>query len=775
MISGQKSLRYFALVTWFTCAIYLLSYIPSHGLLFGLFHVSGLTICLVTISEVKIIHIAVQWRACLFMIVVLTYTFAMMYFEKTLVSTPLVIMLVTVGTAIFLDKKVLTVVGLYWNLLLIGTIVFFPEIAFKIIMPVEYIYLFMLVESGWLFMYLFITWFRKQIVYSEQLTEQASAAHWAKSDFLASMSHEIRTPMNAIVGMSELIMSESDDSSVVDIQQKAFHIRSASMTLINLINDVMDSSRIEGNEIEISPIQYGVRSMLYDVIEIINVKIEQKPIVLVTEFDIDNALELIGDESRIKQILFNLLSNASKYTEKGQITLSLKTIISDGGAVLDFSVADTGIGIREEDLERLFGKYSQVDEKRNRNVQGTGLGLMITKQLINAMKGTITVESEYGKGSTFRVRLPQRVPERSLAEHSKSKSSTRLSAPEASILLVDDNQTNLTVTTQLFKLFDITCDTVLSGYDALRKCKEVRYDIIYMDHMMPEMDGIETTQALRAMGIEWLKRVPIVALTANAIAGMKQVFLSSGMDEFIAKPVMLPEIEASLRKFLPVHMIHDTEVTETAAPVESVHLEPMEGIDIKQGVAYCGGTIKGYIEVLRTFSGSAPNQMDVIRKSLASGDIARVAIEAHSLKSASSGIGASNLSEKAKAMEMAGKQGAETYVRENLDSLLEDYKRIVEIILSAISNKASANDDEDDNNTEKNQASTELLMEMFKVMLEAAENYDLEAVSAELDALESYELDETVNNAVKNIKNAVSTFSYANTVSELTALIERLG
>jgi len=769
MMSAQKSLRIIAVTTWLTALVYLLPNIRYDAAWLALVKIGVLALALLVASELKVIP--VRYRESLLLIVVTTFVFSMVFAEQHLLSAPIAIMLVTLAAGFFLDKLVLTVTCIYWNLLLIGVIVFAPEIAFKERVPSEYVYTFSLVEGGWLFLYMFITWFNKQLDYTAQLTEQASTAYRAKSDFLAGMSHEIRTPMNAIVGMSELILSADDSITVREIQQNSLHIRSASMTLINLINDVMESARMERNEFEISPAQYGVRSMLYNVTEIVHVRLEEKPVTLITDFDTDAAPELIGDEPRIKQILFNLLSNAAKYTEEGTITFSCKTVVTGEHVVLDISVEDTGIGISEENLDKLFGQYNQFDEERNKHVQGTGLGLMITQNLVNAMNGTITISSVYGEGSIFRVVLPQQLPEKSMVEAATDKT-MRLSAPEAAILLVDDNQVNLTVTTELFKLFDIVCDTALSGMDAIRKCRQRQYHIIYMDHMMPEMDGIEATQALRTHEeIRWANDVPIIALTANAIAGMREVFLSSGMDAFIAKPVMLHEIEASLRQFLPRAIVHETVRVSVERELAPVGIEPIEGIDIKQGLLYCGGKLTGYIEVLRTFTASAQRQMDKMRSSIDEGDIARVALEAHALKSASAGIGATALSELAKAMEFAGKQNDVAYVRENFDTLLGEYATIVNRIRTSL----SLGSDESETETEdKPSVSTEQIIDVLQRVIAAAEDYDLEVSEAALGELDAFALEGDVSDAIASIKDAIQMFSYANTIEEATALIERL-
>ena len=766
MISGQKSLRFFALLTWVVCVVYTSTFIHTTGFLFALISTIVLAAVLLAVSEAK--RIPIHWRASVFMFLIISYTFYMAYYERVLLSAPLVIVLVTVATGTFLNKRVLTTVCLFWNVILVGTLVFFPDIAFKLIKPSEYVYTFMLVESAWLFVYLFIAWFQTQIKHAEALTEQARSAYRSKGDFLANMSHEIRTPMNAIVGMSELILSASDDISIKDIQQNALHIRSAGMTLINLINDVMESARIERNEIEILQTQYGVRSMLYDVIEVMNVRLEGKPIEFVTNFFIDEVPDLIGDESRIKQVLYNLLSNAVKYTDRGRITFTCKAPKASDGVMLEFEVEDTGIGIREQDQALLFGEYKQFDQQRNKHVEGTGLGLMITKRLITAMNGKITVRSQYGKGSAFRVQLPQRLPETPMAQSVNDRIATRISAPDAAILLVDDNQVNLTVTTGLFKLYDINCDTALSGIEAIRKCRVRQYDIIYMDHMMPEMDGIQTTQALRSLGIPWLETVPIIALTANAIAGMKQVFLSSGMDAFIAKPIMLPEIEQSLRDFLPAPLLR--EVSKIAAePVEN-DIAPIEGIDIKQGIIYCGGTKEMYLEVLQTFVASSPGQLDTFERAMAANDITRVALEAHALKSAAKGIGALALSDQALSMEMAGKNGNTNYIHAHFDTLLNAYRHIVAQLEPLTANPAPASAED----ALKEPVSKDFLVETLNAVIAAADDYDLDAATEALAGVEKYALDGISQEGVAKIKGAIRLFSYLNTKTEAQNLLQQL-
>ena len=386
---------------------------------------------------------------------------------------------------------------------------------------------------------------------------RAEAANSAKSTFLASMSHEIRTPMNAILSITEIL--QQDDDLSPKTENELGKIYSSCHLLLGIINDILDFSKIEAGKLDMMPAEYSVASMISDSVQLNVMRLESKPIEFEVNVDENVPAQLIGDELRIKQILNNLLSNAFKYTERGNVTLSIDFTDS----CLNVSVSDTGCGMTQEQLAALFAEYVRFQRKTGRTIEGTGLGLPITQRLINLMSGEIKVESEYGKGTVFVVRLPQQVVDdkvlgkdvvenlkrfrMSLMNTAKRAKITREPMPYGKILVVDDVETNLYVAVGLMKLYRLQIDTAVSGIVAIEKIKSGKvYDIVFMDHMMPEMDGIEATKHLRDLGYT----NPIVALTANAVAGQADVFLRNGFDDFIAKPIDTRQLNSVLNKLV---------------------------------------------------------------------------------------------------------------------------------------------------------------------------------------------------------------------------------
>jgi signal transduction histidine kinase/ActR/RegA family two-component response regulator len=379
--------------------------------------------------------------------------------------------------------------------------------------------------------------------------ERAEAASNAKSNFLAVMSHEIRTPMNAILGLNELLSRSNLDS----IQRKYLQdIKKSAHSLLTIINDILDFSKIEAGKMEIINSDYNLRSLLDNLQVMFDIMLKEKK--LAFNFYVDEGLPafVYGDENRLRQVLTNILSNAMKYTYEGQVDFSAR-LLSVG--VLRFDIKDSGIGIRKEDSVKLFQPFEQLDTRKNRNVVGTGLGLAICYRLCHLMGGDLWLESEYGKGSTFTVAIPYNEAHKS-AEDTDSEKDRDFSAPDARILVVDDIEINLDVAEAMLASFDINVDLAQKGTVALEMVQKTSYDIVFMDHMMPEMDGIETTKRIRELG-EPFKKIPIVALTANVINGAEAMFLENQFDGFLSKPIDLASLNHCLRQWLPGEKIHD--------------------------------------------------------------------------------------------------------------------------------------------------------------------------------------------------------------------------
>ena len=394
----------------------------------------------------------------------------------------------------------------------------------------------------------------------EKEKQRAIVAGEAKAQFLAQMSHEIRTPINTILGMNEMILRENTDET---ISEYAENIKKSSGVLLGLINDVLDFSKIEAGKLDITEAKYSLVRLTDELVQEARLRIREREIQFKTEISSGLPYALLGDELRVRQILMNLLSNAIKYTKKGTITFRLWGDQTEEAFLLHASVTDTGIGIRKGDMERLFDSFQRVEEKRNRYIEGTGLGLAITKQLLDLMGGTVTVESEYGKGSCFSVCIPQQLivqeeekPER-IAEEKRTEEmqSKQLTAPEALVLAVDDNAMNLMVVKALLKRTRIQVETVQSGQACLENCRQKQYDLILMDHMMPELDGIETLQLLRKEDTP-NRATKVLVLTANAIAGVEEQYMKEGFDGYLSKPLVIEELEAMLGKHLPEGKVH---------------------------------------------------------------------------------------------------------------------------------------------------------------------------------------------------------------------------
>ncbi len=407
---------------------------------------------------------------------------------------------------------------------------------------------------------------RKLEMYQQELKtakKRAEDASQAKSDFLANMSHEIRTPINAVMGMNEMILRECKDPQVLSYAED---IKGASQMLLSIINDILDFSKIEAGKMEIVDVKYDISSVLNDVSNMIGIKAEQKGLKLKVSVDENIPSTLLGDSIRIQQIMLNLLNNSVKYTESGEVVFKVGVDRIEKDIVyLKIEVQDSGIGIREEDLDKLFQSFQRLDLTQNRTVEGTGLGLAITGKLVDRMGGTINVASTYGKGSKFTVLLPQRIVtatpvgdfEKHYQEFKRKKEQTGLSftAPEARILVVDDNALNLRVATHLMKYLELKTFTCNSGNEFLELIQKEHFDLVFLDHMMPGMDGIEALKQSKMLTENKCAKTPIIALTANAIVGAKEMYMKAGFDDYLCKPIRPQDLENCLLKFLPKELI----------------------------------------------------------------------------------------------------------------------------------------------------------------------------------------------------------------------------
>lgn len=642
---------------------------------------------------------------------------------------------------------------------------------------------------------------------------ESEKANKTKSDFLANMSHEIRTPMNAIVGMCELILRERDISETV--MEYCFNIQNSGRSLLSIINDILDFSKIESGKLEIIEDEFNIASTLNDVMNMAVTRKGNKNIELIVSADPNIPIGIIGDEIRIRQVIINLVTNAIKYTNEGVIRIKISMTRHDYGINLSVSVADTGIGISAENLEKLFNSFQQVDTKKNRSVEGTGLGLAISKRLVTQMGGFVNVSSVYGEGSEFRIVIPLKVSNpapfvslkdaenihsagfidmtkfefRSVGQHYASliaelsetldtdielfgsmeelkahmaqkkythlfvgreeyiaekkyfteaadkykvvviqdrnnavevsenircifkpfyvlsvaavlnnermltglndrrNSSIRFVAPKARVLVVDDNAINLKVATGLMRPYHMQVLTADSGREAISLLRSKDFDLVFMDHMMPELDGVETAKLIREMNDDYYKKLPIIALTANAVNGVREMFISAGLNDYIAKPIELSALDRVLKAWLPKELMKHPAETESypndrrerkGSADQNAPSSNNEIFDVETGVFYAGGDEETYGEILEVYVRKGPEKLDYIKRLFEEKSWKDYVIEVHALKSSSLTVGSAKLSEMAKELELAGKAGDHSLIEEKNDAMLDMYAKVIE-------------------------------------------------------------------------------------------------
>lgn len=544
----------------------------------------------------------------------------------------------------------------------------------------------------------------------KNMLEEVVRANEAKSQFLANMSHEIRTPINGILGMDSVLLKECHDEN---LREYAKNIQSAGQSLLSIINDILDISKIESGKMEILTIRYQLFSVLNDCYNLTKIKLQNKPVSFIMQINEKLPSWLYGDEVRIRQIINNFLSNAVKYTKEGNITFELdfeeKT---DEQILLVITVRDTGIGIKEEDLGKLFESFTRIEEKRNRNIEGTGLGLNLTKNLVNLMGGEVFAESTYGKGSCFTAKIPQKIADakpmgdfgKRYQQYLSTSDDDKLSflAPDAKILVVDDVTMNLKVVEGLLKATKIQIDTAVSGSECLECVKTTPYQMIFLDHMMPEMDGLETLEHMKNLADNPNAQTPVIMLTANAIVGAKEEYIEAGFTDYLTKPIRETELLEMILKYLPEELVCENggqgiEKSQDAQDMEQPEaggegaeplqrLEQLEGLDVKTGLIYCMNEEDFYIEMLQEFLQA--DKASQLKHFLAEEDWDNYRTTVHALKSTSLTIGAAHLSGEAKALEMAAKEGNMDYIRSHHDGVMDEYKELTDHLKEILENGA---------------------------------------------------------------------------------------
>lgn len=521
----------------------------------------------------------------------------------------------------------------------------------------------------------------------EKAKTEAEEANRAKSQFLARVSHEIRTPINSVLGMNEMIIRESNEGN---IRQYAEDVKDSSVLLLSLINEILDSSKIESGKMELVPVNYEMSSLLNDVYNMINIKASEKGLELVFDIDANAPEGCFGDDKRIRQILINLLTNAVKYTEKGRVTFSLNCRREGENAVFRYSVRDTGIGIRKEDIGKIYDEFQRIDMTRNKNVEGTGLGMSIVQRLLRLMDSEIVIESEYEKGSEFSFELVQRIVNdkpignfRERVEDASEKKESKLcfTAPDAVILVVDDYRMNLKVFKSLMKQTKAQILEAESGQACLDILRSNHVDVVFLDHMMPGMDGIETLHKIREEKL--CDNVPIIMLTANAIAGDREKYIEEGFNDFLSKPIIVDKLNAMVMKYLPEQLVKPADSNETedekksldsveAAIAELGRLLPE--IDIKNGLILCGEDKDFYFECFGDFDALTikSNLVAAMNKK----DYKTYCMHIHGFKNNAYTIGANELGDLSYEMEKLTKESWSDEVADKQNELFEKYDRI---------------------------------------------------------------------------------------------------
>ena len=629
--------------------------------------------------------------------------------------------------------------------------------------------------------------------------KEAKSAGKAKTDFLANMSHEIRTPMNAICGMSDLLLQTKLTDEQLDYVST---IKLSSDNLLSIINDILDFSKIEAGKMELVPQSYNLLSPLYSLQNTIDVRIGERPLDFKISIKRDMPTELYGDEVRVQQVILNLLTNAVKYSNQGHIELIVDyEKIADDEIMLKITVKDQGIGIKKEDMPKLFEAFSQVDMERNHRIEGTGIGLTITERLVRSMGGSITLESEYGVGTTFYVSMRQKVEDFNsvidtestddfvVISHSNilkgfvsgKKKIAKFIAPDAKVLVVDDNEANLKVAKGLMGQYKLSVRTCTSGKAALDILEtDKSFDILFIDHMMPEMDGVELTKILRSSNDDYLKYVPIIALTANAIKGVSEMFLANGFTEYLSKPIDTERLGEVLNKWIPENkkeeaMEEEESVANKNQAVDDNEenllnmLRRIENVDYDKAMTLCGKSEDILLSVIEVYVKSYSQIKERIDSTYAKEDLKNYAIEVHGVKSSSRSIGNDVLGEMAYRLEIEAKDGNIAYVKENHSEFVMKYEQFVGKLKEIVDKLKT------EEKIEKVKFSKEEMLSMINECISLYDEFETTKAEEVLKKLQCAECDENIMNLINDAIDSAELFDFDEVTKILTNIKESLG
>lgn len=623
-----------------------------------------------------------------------------------------------------------------------------------------------------------------ELIQMERQRQQALTASDAKGRFLANMSHEIRTPINAVLGMDTMILRETKEAQ---IKEYALDIQNAGQSLLALINDILDLSKIESGKLELLAEEYDFSSLIHDIMNMISMKAENKGLSVHLSIEEDLPSRLWGDDVRLRQVLVNLMNNAVKYTEQGSVNLSVQRAPSSFGTdivSLTFHVTDTGIGIKEEDLSKLFSAFERIEEQRNRNIEGTGLGMSITTQLLELMGTNLQVDSIYGKGSDFYFTLEQKIvsaePIGNLEERIRRQAKeysyqTLLTAPDAHLLVVDDNAMNRRVFKNLLKETLVQIDEAGSGMECLSLTRKNHYDLIFLDHMMPDMDGIETLHRLMADTECLCRNVPVIALTANAVTGAKEMYLSEGFHSFLSKPISPDKLEQMLLDLLPAEKIVPGAPPElspdTDKTTDNYEFPEIDGMDWSYARLHFRDA-DFLLETIRDFYRAMDTDHDMLLQFLEQIEdtdaeaLRQFRVKVHSMKSSAAMIGATSLSGVAKMLEYAARDGRTDILFSVTPYFLEEWRRMKDRL------RPLADAPENRTDTQKPDADLKIIQEYFPMLEQAMQNMDIDTADEIMRHLETFQYPESIRALMEELSLSVTNLDASQT-SEIIGKLEK--